>query len=171
MKKKIYALALLTTLSGVAHAADGTIQFKGEIIDTACTVSPQSANQIVTMGQVSDKAFRAAGDTASATAFYIDLANCPASAQSASVKFDGSPYEGDNTTLALTETDGAATGVGIQIRNADNSPLPLFTRSQSITLTESKTNRLNFSAVYIAKASTVTAGPADATATFSVVYN
>lgn len=175
MKKQLHALALLSVISGAAvstaNAADGTIQFNGEIIDAACTVSPSSASQIVTLGQVSDKAFAADGDTAGATAFQIDLTSCPATVTSATVKFDGTAYQGDNSTLELTQGAGVATGVGIQIRNADNSVLPLFTPSQSITLAQTGTNTLKFNAAYVAKAATVTAGPANATATFSVVYN
>lgn len=175
MKKCLHALTLLSVFGGAAlstaQAADGTLQFKGEIIDAACTVSPVSANQTITLGTVSDKAFAAAGDTAAATAFQIDMASCPASVNSATVKFDGTPYQGDNSALELTPVSGVATGVGIQIRNADNSVLPLFTESQSVTLSSAGTNSLKFSAAYIAKAATVTAGPADATATFSVIYN
>lgn len=175
MKKQLHALALVSVICGAsvsaANAADGTIQFNGEIIDAACTVSPTSANQTVTLGQISDKAFLSTGMTAGATAFQIDLTSCPASVTSATVKFDGTPYQGDNDALELTQVSGVATGVGIQIRNADNTVLPLFTDSQSVTLSQTGTNTLKFNAAYISKAATVTAGPADATATFSVVYN
>jgi major type 1 subunit fimbrin (pilin) len=175
MKKQLHVFALVSVICGAsvsaANAADGTIQFNGEIIDAACTVSPSSANQTVNLGQISDKAFTGAGDTAGATAFQIDLTSCPATVSSASVKFDGTPYQGDNSALELTQGAGVATGVGIQIRNADNSVLPLFTQSQSTTLSQTGTNTLKFNAAYVAKAAAVTAGPANATATFSVVYN
>lgn len=175
MKKQLHFIAIASIISGAsltgAHAADGTIQFNGEIIDAACTVSASSANQTVTLGQISENAFSAAGDTAGATAFQIDLTSCPASVTSAAVKFDGTPYQGDNSALALTPVNGVATGVGIQIRNADNTVLPLFTESQRVTLSQAGTNTLKFNAAYVAKAATVTAGPANATATFSVVYN
>lgn len=173
MNKQLNALVFAMAIGGAAtaQAADGTIQFNGTIIDAACTVSPSSANQTVVLGQVSDKAFSAVGDTAAPTGFQIDLASCPASVSTASVKFDGTPYQGDNSALELTSVAGAATGVGIQIRDADNSVLPLYTESQGVTLSQTGTNTLKFSAAYVAKAATVTAGPADATATFSVIYN
>lgn len=175
MKNKIHALALISVITGatlsVANAADGTIQFNGEIIDAACTVSPASANQTVTLGQVSSTAFSAVNDTAAATAFQIDLSACPATVSTASIKFDGTPYQGDTTALALTPLPGAATGVGIRIRTATNLVLPLYTESQPTALVQSATNSLMFNASYVAKSATVTAGPADAVATFSVIYN
>ncbi len=175
MKKQLHTLTLVAVICGsvisAANAADGTINFTGEIIDSACTVSTTSADQTVVLGTVSNKAFSAAGDTAAATAFQIDLTDCPATVTSATVKFDGTAYQGDNSALALTPDAGAATGVAVQIRNADNSVLPLFTDSNSITLAQDTTNTLNFNAAYVATAATVTAGPANAVTTFSVVYN
>lgn len=175
MKKQINTLAVLAVICGAAvstaNAADGTINFTGEIIDAACTVSAATANQTVALGQVSKSAFSAVNDTAAATAFQIDLSACPASVTSASVKFDGTPYNGDNTALALTPLTGAATGVGIRIRNENNLVLPLFTASPAVALATGTTNTLKFSAAYVAKEAAVTAGPANAVATFSVVYN
>lgn len=175
MKKQFQALSLLAVICAAtvstANAADGTINFVGEIIDSACTVSPASASQTVTLGTVSNKAFSAAGDTAAATPFQIDLTSCPATVTSAAVKFDGATSQGDNSALTLNPDAGAATGVAIQLRNEDNSVLPLFTNSQSISLVEDATNTLNFKAAYVATAATVTAGPANGVATFSVIYN
>lgn len=175
MKKQLNALALLSVICGAAvstaNAADGTIQFNGEIIDAACTVSAASASQTVNLGKVSTGAFTAVTQAAAATAFQIDLSACPVSVTTASVKFDGMSYAGDNSALALTPAPGAATGVGIQIRNDDGQVLPLYTASNSSPLTQGVTNTLKFSAAYVAKALPVTAGPANAVATFSVIYN
>lgn len=171
MKKQLAILAIASAMTTSVFAADGTINFTGEIIDAACDVTPTTASQIVNLGKVSDKSLGTVGNTAAATSFKIDLASCPAAVSTASVKFDGVPYNGDTSAIALTPAPGAATGVGIEIRDADGSVLPLYTASQSVTLSQAATNSLQFSAAYVAKDATVTAGPADATATFSVVYN
>lgn len=175
MKKQLHVLGLLSVICGAAvstaNAADGTLHFNGEIIDAACTVSPASANQTITLGQVSTSAFSAVNDTAAATAFQIDLTACPASVSTASIKFDGTPYQGDTSTLALIPLPGAATGVGVRIRTATNLVMPLYTVTQPMTLAQGTTNSMMFNASYVAKAATVTAGPANAVATFSVIYN
>jgi len=173
MKKSLLGLSLIVGIASIntANAVDGNVQFTGEIIDSACTVDTTSANQTVILGQVAKTAFKAAGDTAAATSFSIKLNNCPTTVTSATVKFDGTPYNGDNTVLALTAAAGNATGVGVQLSNSDGSVLPLLTASESYPLSATAANTLNFSARYIAKAAAVTTGPANAAASFTIVYN
>ncbi|EXU77356.1 ferrous iron transporter B [Erwinia mallotivora] len=176
MKKIVSVLALMTAISS-ACAADGTINFTGNIIDSACTVDLDGAGATtmdVAMGNVSKSSFTGVGSTAggnsSATKFNILLKNCPETVSTATVKFDGTAYSGDNSVLALTDETGVATGVGIQL--SDNSGvLSLFTESAAYTLTSgSNTNTLDFTARYIQKAATVTAGKANSVATFTVNY-
>jgi len=173
MKKSILGLSLVVGVAGIntASAVDGNVQFTGEIIDSACTVDTTSSNQTVVLGQVAKTAFKSAGDTAAVTSFTIKLNNCPTTVTSTTVKFDGTPYNGDNTVLALTPAAGNATGVGVQLSNSDGSVLPLLTASESFPLSTTATNTLKFSARYIAKSATVTTGPANAAASFTMVYN
>lgn len=174
MKKNIIAAALATVaLTSVsAFAADGQVNFTGEIIDAACTVSNTAANPLdVKLGQVSKTAFAQAGDKTAATQFTLTLTGCPSSVSSATVKFDGTSVNGDNSILALTQGTDVATGVGIQLSDDSNTVLPLFTASKAYTLQSDATNSLNFVARYISTAATVTTGPANATANFSINYN
>lgn len=172
------SVALMAALSSTAaFAADGTINFQGNIIDSACTVDLDgngATTMDVLMGDVNKTAFSGVGSTAggsaSATKFNISLKNCPETVTTATVKFDGTAYAGDNTVLALTQETGVATGVGIQLSDASGI-LPLFTASAPYTLTSGDTtNVLDFYARYIQKAATVTAGPANSVATFTVNY-
>lgn len=175
MKKNIIvaALASLSVLSAAsAFAADGQVNFKGEIIDSACTVANTPAAPLdVTLGQVPKSSFAATGDTAAPTKFTLKLTNCPATVTKASVKFDGTAANGDNSVLALTQETGVATGVGVQITDSSDKVLPLYTASASYPLVETAENSLDFVARYISTASTVTAGPANAVASFTVNYN
>ena len=172
MKQRILALLVAAAaISPVAHAADGTVKFTGKILDSACTVDASTKDQTVALGQIDKGAFSAAGDTAAATRFSIKLTACPATVTSAKVKFDGTADAGNNNVLALTSGTGVATGVGVQLANADGSVLPLYTDSTSTTLSTTGVNTLDFVARYIATAATVTPGEADATANFTVNYN
>ncbi len=155
-----------------AFAADGQVNFKGEIIDAACTVVNNVSNPLdVTLGQVAKTAFTGAGSTASATKFTLQLKNCPETVTSATVKFDGAAVTGDNSVLALTTETGVATGVGIQLSDASSAVLPLFTASTVYPLVSTGTNNLDFVARYVATSATVTAGPANSVASFTVNYN
>ena len=164
--------AVIALSASNAFAAEGQVNFKGEIIDSACTVANTPAAPLdVTLGSVMKSAFSVKGDTASPTKFTLKLTNCPASVTKAAVKFDGTAVNGDSSVLALTQESGVATGVGIQLTDSSNAVLPLHTASASYPLTASGENSLDFVARYISTAAAVTAGPANAVANFSINYN
>ncbi|MDC9751957.1 fimbrial protein [Proteus mirabilis] len=174
MRKSFIAMLIATTSIFVANnalAADGTIDFTGEIIDNACELAAGSDALKVNLGKVSKTALPSAGVTAAATKFTIKLINCPATVSTASVKFDAKSYSGDDTVIALKQESGVATGVGIQITDDANTVVPLFTASKNYPLKEDGENNLDFIARYIAKTDSVTAGLANANATFTINYN
>lgn len=171
MKKLIIAASIIASVSTAAFADDGKINFIGAITDDACTVvNDMSSPLTVTLGTVSSKAFNAAGSTASPTQFTIALKDCPSTMTSAKVKFDGTADSNVNTILALTQETGVATNVGIQLTDNKNIVVPLHTASSAYPLTAGD-NNLDFVARYYATAATVTAGPANSTSNFTIVYN
>ncbi|MEY0232489.1 fimbrial protein [Providencia manganoxydans] len=176
MKKNIIAsLIAATSIFAInnALAADGNIDFTGEIIDQACELASGSDALTVNLGKVSKTAFKAPGDTAAATKFTIKLTNCPATVSNASVKFDAETYLGDDSVIALKTDPNEAKGVGIQITDDVNAVIPLFTASKQYTLQSGTgvVNNLDFRARYIAKDADVKPGIANGTATFTVNYN
>lgn len=172
MKKNIIVatLAAAAVMSSVsAFAADGQINFTGEITDTACeVVNTVSSPLAVTLGKVSKSAFVGAGSTAAATRFTLKLSGCPDGLNTASVKFDGTSVAGDNSVLALTA--GGAAGVGIQLSDSNQNKLPLNTDSASYSVTDGSAS-MDFVARYVATSATVTAGAANAVANFTINYN
>lgn len=47
------ALALTSVfMAGHLQAADGTVHFRGEIIDSTCEVTPETKDQVVDLGKV-----------------------------------------------------------------------------------------------------------------------
>ncbi|MGZ7458353.1 fimbrial protein [Pseudomonas sp. Ma2-10] len=173
MNKKLMIAALLTgsTFAGMANAADGTLNFTGAVTDAACTITPASANQTVTLGTISSSALPAAGDSAAPTAFDIVLTACPATATSATVKFDG-PTDADNSSLlALTTVAGVATGVGIGFYEEDAStPIPVSAESSSKALSTTLDTTFRYIAKYVATGPVV-AGTANAVSDFTIIYN
>lgn len=177
MKKSLLAVAIMAVgvLSATtANAGDGQINFIGTITDEACTVVNNLSNPLtVTLGTVKRTALDGgAGKTAAPTNFIIKLTDCPAAldGHTAQVKFDGTSAIGDNTALKLTQDSGVATGVGIQLTDAQNKIVPLYTASSAYSLTTGE-NNLNFVARYVSVADTVTAGPANSTSQFTIIYN
>ncbi|CAI1031510.1 fimbrial protein [Serratia sp. JSRIV001] len=173
MKKNLLVAALMTAgvLSASAFAADGKINFVGAITDDACTVVNDMSNPLtVTLGTVSSKAFTTIGSTAAPTKFTIALTNCPATMTSAKVKFDGTADANEGSILALTQEAGVATNVGIQLTDKANVVVPLYTASSSYALVPGA-NNLDFVARYYSTAASVTAGPANSTSNFTIIYN
>jgi major type 1 subunit fimbrin (pilin) len=174
MKKSLIAVALLTgcAFAGMANAADGTINFIGNITDAACTVTANTANQTVTLGTVKSTALPAVGATAAPTRFNIVLTACPVTVTSATIKFDGPANPVNSSLLALTNTVGVATGVGIGLYEQDAvTQIPVGGASKSQALSTTADTTFNFIAKYVATNATVAAGSANAVSDFTVTYN
>lgn len=174
MKKRLIAIALLTgsAFTGVANAADGTINFTGNITDAACTVSASTATQTVAMGTVSSGSMTTVGASSAPTRFNITLSACPATATSAAIKFDGPSDTMNSSLLALTNVPGVATGVAIGLYEADSSTLiPVGSASAKHTLTATGNNTFDYYAKYVSTNTTIVAGTASAVSNFTVVYN
>lgn len=164
-------LPLLLLVSASALADSATVNITGRILSSAC--EPEVNPLAVPLGNISRTALNAKGETASATAFQLRLKNCPAEISQVKVQFDGTPASGDSNALALTAVSGIATGVAVQLRDAAGT---ILTPGQPSALMAIKggsgsVNSLAFSARYIATDDSVTAGSANASATFTLWYS
>lgn len=177
MNKNLIAIAVLAAsalTTQIATAASGTVKFEGKITADACDISG-SKDQRVPMGTIATNSFNGAGSTSNAVAasksFELVLEKCPTTVSTATVSFDGTSVDGDDKVLALTGagTAGVATGVGIQISDADDKVVPLHQESSPYTL-QAGTSTLKFVARYYATAATVGAGSANAVTNFTIVY-
>ncbi|ATA24616.1 type-1 fimbrial protein subunit A [Brenneria goodwinii] len=163
--------AAATTVSG------GTVHFKGEIVNAACAVSTNSADQTVNLGQYRTANFTAVGAYTSKVPFTIKLEDCDTTVSTtAAVAFNGSADSTDNTVLSTSNITnggaGAASGVGIEISDSKGTVLPPngSTFSAAQTLVNGNGNTLNFTARYKSTLEAVTPGQADADATFTMQY-
>lgn len=178
MNAAIYsAIAAGFLMAGAAHAdtvttSGGTINFAGQVVDGACSVSADSMNQTVTLDQVRAAKLAAAGQAAGQSkSFSIKLEDCDTTTYSnATVTFNG---QSDVTTagaLANNAGAGAATNVALQIYGQDGQALPLGTESAAAVLTNGE-NILPFSVDYVATAGAATAGSVASVATFITTYS
>lgn len=171
MKKTIVVLMIAgfaLTSTGMVNAADGTVNFTGNIIANACTVTTATANQTVVLGDVATTAFSAAGAKASPTKFNIQLTNCDAAIHQVAIKFDG-VSDPTNASLLKLDSGQTATGVGIEISDASGNVIPLHTASAT-TAISSGAATLNFVGRYVSTVAAVTAGTANGTSQFTLNY-
>ncbi len=174
LNKIMMAAVLAFGVTSVAHAADqghGTVTFKGSIIDAPCSIVPESVDQTVELGQISNVALKG-GKTSTPKIFQIKLDNCEldnAKANTVKITFTGTASSDDAKLLELT---GTAQGAGIAITDSAGTLLELGKASNARAL-NSGNNSLGFTA-YLqgSKASdaVVTPGDFQSVADFTLAY-
>lgn len=153
--------------STTANAADATVNFTGSILSSSCSVSTGSNTVSVPLGNYGPSQFPVAGTTSRAVPFTIPLSTCPTSGgpTTAFVTFVGTAA---SSNLALAS--GGASGIAIQIKKQDGTPIVVNTPDAGITLSSNATQNLNFTANYISTADSVGAGAANGTAQVNISY-
>lgn len=160
-----------------AYNSSGTIMSTNSIVlpavtfnvnVTSCTVN--NATVPVGLGDVSKSQFTGVGSSSSAIAYNISL-NC-STGTPVKLTLDGTA-DSSNTTgvLALTSagTAGVASGLGVQLLY-NSSPVTLGSIITVGTTTSAGAYSIPLTARYYQTASTVTAGKANSTATFTMTY-
>lgn len=142
------------------------------IVTPSCTVDTGSRNIVVQLGQVARKGFTGVGSTAGARPFNIQL-NCSAGVAANNTIFlrmDATPDPSSQQgVLQVVQGAGAATGVGIQVLDGSSTGVK-FGEDALVGPSKDGSYVLPFTARYFQTAPTVTAGRANGTATFSVIY-
>jgi len=172
MKKLVIAVAMASGMvMGSASAADqghGTVTFIGSIIDAPCSISPDSVDQTVNLGEVSNVALKNGG-TSEPQPFDIKLEQCDTSTlKTVQATFTGAPSAGNPDLLGIT---GTAKGASIAITNGSGEVITLGTPSPAQTL-QNGNNTLAFSA-YLqgdGASATVVPGSFQSVADFTLSY-
>ncbi|ELW3333425.1 type 1 fimbrial protein [Salmonella enterica] len=117
----LITFGIISSISVLAQATDGTINFIGTISSAACTVSEiantSSTTGTVDFGTISSRTFGTVGAHTVGTPFSIVLSDCAVSS-APTITFSGSPV----TTSGYTELfKSAISGLGIRIEDADSA--------------------------------------------------
>lgn len=137
------------------------------MVDFSCYVVVNDRNKTVELGCWPTKQLKNTGDTTPPVAFTLHLEGCP---PAASISFSGTPEPGQSDLLALGSTS-TAQNVAIELRNKDRARLPLRQASEEVAVDAQGNATSTFFANDIAPANNVTAGLAEADATFMIYYN
>lgn len=185
---------VLSLCAGAANAADegddtpatqtttingGTVHFKGKLVAAPCSVSTDSSDQEVKLGEYTTHHFKTAGTLGSVVPFQIKLEDCDTTvAQTAAVAFSGreDTTSSDGTLLAVDQdlssgNAGTATNIAIQVLDDTSKPVKFdgSTFVNKTTLIDGE-NLLKFAAQY-KSTGVATAGDANADANFIMQYN
>ncbi|WP_373638562.1 fimbrial protein [Klebsiella quasipneumoniae] len=151
----------------------GQVIFNGSITDSSCNIDSASTSQTVDLGKWASTYFTSTGFETTKTPFHIKVKDCPASVTNVAVLFDGARDQSDNTLLATT---GGAAGVAIKLYEDDKSTavsLGKVSKAKNVVTGATAgtgTADLKFFADYISTGA-VTAGDANGTANFNMIYN
>ncbi|MBS9437695.1 type 1 fimbrial protein [Photorhabdus noenieputensis] len=167
--KKNFMLASLVTVLAVfssfsALSYDGTIRFRGTILENGCTISSGSRGiQEVNFGKIPKERFKGrVGTVVSSQSFTINLTNCPGS--TIGIEFAGNRDTNDTTLynsgvsgvgILLAKDNGdkidANTSVNGYSINSKNSSIPLIAKLQSTNATAEHgtiSSDVNFTLIY-----------------------
>lgn len=140
-------------VSSLAHAAvkdqgHGKVTFNGSIIDAPCSISPDSIDQTVELGAISNVALKDGGKS-TPRPFQIKLENCELTVDAndpsknnnkVSLTFSGSASDADSALLGIT---GTAKGAGIALTDGSGKKIKLGTASDA-RLLQNGSNTLSF---------------------------
>jgi len=180
LNKIMLAAVIAFGATSMAHAADqghGKVTFTGAIIDAPCSISPESSDQTVELGQISNVALKNGGQS-NPRPFSIDLENCSFEADDegnpqknkVAVTFTGMESSSVDGLLGIT---GTAKGAAVAITDGAGDVIKLGQPTKDQVL-QNGNNTLQFSA-YLQGASaseaSIVPGDFQAVADFTLAYN
>ncbi|CAI8992327.1 MULTISPECIES: fimbrial protein [Pseudomonas] len=191
--KSIVSMAIAGAVSTSALAADGTINFTGDIVAASCEITGGSGTNVggdkgakavtVNLGKVSSDSLAGTAGGGIVGGKNINLSlDCGGTAKGlTSVKLQFDPNSGsgiDSKNGMLLKTTGDAEGVGIGIYDGSNKLLNIAANETiNGTLVETKDGEttkykavLDMRAGYVANGATIKPGMANGTLPFTLTY-
>ena len=177
--KKI-AIIIAAALAQTAYAADGTVNFAGQLAASTCTIDVNGtttpAIATVTLPTVSIGKLAAAGEVTGQTGFIIGLKNCTGPAKSAAAFFEsGATVDPASGNLNTATGAGAAANVQLQLVDASNGAIisagnvSQLAGNTQVTLDASGNANLPYAVQYYATGA-ATAGTVNSSVTYWINY-
>jgi type 1 fimbria pilin len=162
--------------NAASDAGAGRVDFRGSIIDAACSIDPDSSVIDVNLGQIASAQLDKEGSSTPVN-FEISLKNCQlsggddqgtrAAKNTVSVTFGGSSANATNDLLGIT---GDASGAGIAMTDGSGDRITLGKATPARSLIEGD-NTLGFSAFLVGlKGADIQTGNFASTADFTLAY-
>ncbi|AZC50506.1 fimbrial protein [Pseudomonas chlororaphis] len=150
MNRKALAFAVLVSATGAqfANAADGTINFNGQLTATTCTVAVDGAANstaaVVTLPTVSTNALQTSGQTTGQTGFNITLANCSGTAQTAAAFFEAGPGVDQASGQLLNSAAAGVSASNVRLQLVDLGNNAIIRAGNTEQRTTAFRNRINY---------------------------
>ena len=167
---------IAASFSGIANAAPadgnttGIIHFKGQFIDSTCTVETNHENKnegTVQLGTWLTNTFDAVGEKTTAMPFTIGLSGCPATLGTARVTFEGTENDENPNLYKVSNAEGV--GIALSTDATSENYLHPNLDAGGIELTGNKGEKTYY-ARYVTTAEEVSPGTANADITVTIKY-
>jgi len=185
MKKVILAAlvsGVVMSTSAFADQGHGKVTFKGEIIDAPCSISSDSIDQTVELGQIANSIL-AAGGSSTPKQFTIQLDDCvfatdPTTSapllDKVAITFSGASAGFNPELLGVTGLSGDVDNVGIQITDTKGTPINMGISTTQEHQLQEGSNTLQYSA-YLTGANVgvenIPLGKFEGVTNFTLAYN
>lgn len=170
MLASVMAFGVVAGAQAAGNGA-GTVTFTGSIIDAPCSITPETVDQTVELGQISKAQLETANKTGTSNPrpFQIKLENCDtATLKTVTTTFTGASSQYDKDLLGMT---GTATGASIAITDGSGKKIALGQATDAQTLQDGN-NTLSFAAFLQGGGASATINPGEfqSIADFSLAY-
>lgn len=171
IKSKFTVISGVIALSMVAFSAqanEGTVNFKGAVIDAPCGITPETIDQTVDFGMITTVDLESGGLIGKQD-FKIELVNCDTTAlvgKTVDVTFNGATVASAPTELGTV----GGTGTAIVISSADGSDVTFGTPTSAQVIGDGSNSLLFSAAVKKATGGTVAEGDFTAVSNFTLAY-
>lgn len=169
MMAAVVAFGMSSVAANAANQGQGTVTFEGSIIDAPCSITPESEDQTVQLGQVSNALLKKGGKS-TPKAFSIDLEHCDLEEgkKNVSVTFTGVESATQDGMLSIS---GEASGASVAIADAGGKLVKLGEASPLVGVNEGNT-ALRFTAYLQGDGASTAVVPGDFTAVadFTLAY-
>ncbi|NKZ38617.1 fimbrial protein [Oleiagrimonas citrea] len=135
-----------------------------------CTIDPGSVTKSVTLPFVNTQQLTAQGTTAASTPFSLLLTQCPNGLHVFITLDTSTPQAGATGVIAPTTGTGYASGVGVQILQADGVTPVTFGSAINTGTTAASSYTIDLYARYYQTATTVSSGNVKGVATYTINY-
>lgn len=174
MQKTLLSAALVAAVAAIGFApgleaatiGSGTISITGRVVSNTCTVTTNGGAAVVLPNVMTD-ALNAAGATAGATNFDINVSGCDASIASTDMQFAGTNRDA-NGNLNNTASGGSTAQVQL-LHGAAVIDTSTQANAPTITLT-SGAGSTTLTAQYYANGAAATAGAVSTSVDFTLTY-
>lgn len=149
----------------------GDVHFYGQVVNAACSVTADTANQVVQMGQVRSSDFKNLGSWVDPVPFQIKLEDCNTNiSKTVGVFFNGQSDSKDPQVFQTGSGASASKGVGLGIFDANGNLLVPGTAPPWFSALQEGNTTLSYMAKYRSTDRMVKAGDASTQVWFNVVY-